>query len=81
MHLFSGEKWQALTTYGDAPAPRSGSLACLFEDQFYFFGGYTWKHGEYYNDLYRFDPRTITWEKLNSKNPPSARVDHTFTSV
>lgn len=72
--------WIKLKMNGEIPSARSGSLACVYEDQFYFFGGYTWKHGEYFNDLFRFTPQTLTWEKLNSKTPPPpARVDHTFT--
>lgn len=53
-------------------------MACAYDDYFYFFGGYTWKQGDYFNDLFRFNPNGNIWEKLNCINPPPARVDHSF---
>ncbi|CAD8099772.1 unnamed protein product [Paramecium sonneborni] len=72
--------WTKLKLQGEIPSARSGSLGCVYEDQFYLFGGYTWKHGEYFNDLFRFNPQNNIWEKITPKTQaPPARVDHSFT--
>ncbi|KAM3138304.1 hypothetical protein pb186bvf_009580 [Paramecium bursaria] len=72
------KSWIKLKTQGDVIPARSGAVACAYDDYFYFFGGYTWKQGDYFNDLFRFNPNGNIWEKLNCINPPPARVDHSF---
>jgi len=42
------------------------------------YGGYTKKGGEYFRDVYRYDIPKATWELFETRNTPSARIDHSF---
>lgn len=57
---------------------RSGAQAVVNNRRIYFFGGYTRKGGEYFNDLFWFDTQTSTWHFANSENAPAQRTDHSI---
>ncbi|CAD7960621.1 unnamed protein product [Amoebophrya sp. A120] len=65
---------------GNPPSARSGSKAIVYSDSIYFFGGYTKKDGEYFQDLYSFNLRSSFWQKIKAENEelrPHPRTDHT----
>mmetsp|Transcript_10290 Transcript_10290/g.26135 ORF Transcript_10290/g.26135 Transcript_10290/m.26135 type:complete len:786 (+) Transcript_10290:111-2468(+) len=64
---------------GTPPSARSGSKAVVYRDCVFYFGGYTKKDGEYFNDLFQFDIQKSHWTEVKclSGNPPSVRTDHT----
>jgi hypothetical protein len=45
-------------------------------DKIYFFGGYTKKDGDYFNDLYEFDIPRAHWTLIEAPNRPTVRTDH-----
>jgi N-acetylneuraminic acid mutarotase len=60
------------------PCARSGSKGERYKDSLYFFGGYTKKDGEYFNDLHIFNIGVQNWALVNTSGaPPSPRTDHT----
>eukprot|EP00392_Amoebophrya_sp_AT5.2_P010688 g10753.t1 len=63
---------------GTPPSARSGSKAVVHSDSIYFFGGYTKKDGEYFQDLYSFHIPQSYWRKITptSGHVPPARTDH-----
>jgi len=62
---------------GESPSARSGSKAVVYRDSIYFFGGYTKKDGDYFNDLFEFNIPTAHWTKLHPDgHKPSLRTDH-----
>lgn len=61
---------------GKAPSARSGSKAVVCRDSIYFFGGYTKKDGDYFNDLYEFNIPRAFWTNINTGSRPSVRTDH-----
>jgi leucine-zipper-like transcriptional regulator 1 len=74
-----GNRWIKINPAGNIPNARSGTKSCvsLNEKYIYFFGGYTFRKGMYFNDLVRFDIETHTWETLSLKGDKiSGRVDH-----
>lgn len=73
--------WTLLEVTGDQPASRSGSQCTLYQGKIYFFGGYTKKDGEYFNDLFSFDIINSHWEEIlpSSSEMPKKRTDHTLT--
>lgn len=63
-------------TGGMAPSARSGSKAVICRDSIFFFGGYTKKDGDYFNDLYEFNIPRAHWSRIDAPNPPTLRTDH-----
>lgn len=69
--------WAPIRASGTVPAARSGAQAVVYADRVWFFGGYTRKDGEYFNDVYSFDLRTHHWEPVATiGEAPSRRTDH-----
>mmetsp|Transcript_110192 Transcript_110192/g.235255 ORF Transcript_110192/g.235255 Transcript_110192/m.235255 type:complete len:782 (+) Transcript_110192:69-2414(+) len=62
--------------HGHAPSARSGSKAVVCRDSIYFFGGYTKKDGDYFNDLFEFNIPRAYWTRIDSASKPSVRTDH-----
>jgi N-acetylneuraminic acid mutarotase len=64
------------------PEPRTGHSSCQSQDgsKFYIFGGKNEK-GEYLNDLWEFDLRTLFWKKLNPTNNPLNRINQVQVSI
>ena len=70
-----------LEVTGVTPQSRSGSQCLLQSNEIYFFGGYTKKDGEYFNDLYEFHIGDKHWNEIivtNGEIPPK-RTDHTLS--
>merc|ERR1719375_3022539 len=61
---------------GHVPSARSGSKAVVCRDSLFFFGGYTKKDGDYFNDLFEFDIPRAHWTRVESATRPSVRTDH-----
>lgn len=61
---------------GHAPSARSGSKAVICRDSIFFFGGYTKKDGDYFNDLFEFNIPRAHWSRIDAENQPSVRTDH-----
>eukprot|EP00698_Gefionella_okellyi_P002052 TRINITY_DN1192_c0_g1_i1.p1 TRINITY_DN1192_c0_g1~~TRINITY_DN1192_c0_g1_i1.p1 ORF type:complete len:896 (-),score=200.83 TRINITY_DN1192_c0_g1_i1:38-2689(-) len=72
-------RWSIPTTSGPAPSARSGHSFTLVGHKLLLFGGFG---HNYFNDIYLFDLRTNTWERLQgSGNVPSARAWHSTTAI
>lgn len=76
--------WEAVQTRGNVPTPRSGCKGVAYGHEIYYFGGYTNRRGEYYNDLYRyvgdpsrFDIRNRSWSQIQANREIQPRVDMT----
>ena len=70
--------WAMLPATGDKPKPRSGARGVAYGQMLYFFGGYTKKDGEYFNDLHSFHIASLEWKKIDPPGQqPAARTDHT----
>jgi len=61
---------------GHAPSARSGSKAVVCRDSIYFFGGYTKKDGDYFNDLFEFNIPRAHWTRIQTLMSPTVRTDH-----
>lgn len=61
---------------GAAPSARSGSKAVVCQDSIFFFGGYTKKDGDYFNELFEFHIPRAHWTRIESHMRPSVRTDH-----
>lgn len=61
---------------GCAPSARSGSKAVVCRDSIYFFGGYTKKDGDYFNDLFEFNIPKAHWTRVETPTKPTVRTDH-----
>jgi len=69
--------WQMVDpVYGNAPSARSGSKAVVCRDSIFFFGGYTKKDGDYFNDLFEFNIPQACWTRIDARNQPTMRTDH-----
>lgn len=51
--------WHTVKPLGNPPAPRSGCQCVMVGANIYFFGGYTKKEGEYFNDIFQFSTVTL----------------------
>jgi len=73
-----GNRWdKVIPSGGVVPASRSGSKGVVYRDYVYFFGGYTKKDGEYFNDVFRYSIPNKVWETVRtSGDDPPARTDH-----
>mmetsp|Transcript_117160 Transcript_117160/g.373174 ORF Transcript_117160/g.373174 Transcript_117160/m.373174 type:complete len:792 (+) Transcript_117160:52-2427(+) len=61
---------------GCAPSARSGSKAVVCRDSIFYFGGYTKKDGEYFNDLFEFNIPRAHWSRIETSSRASVRTDH-----
>jgi len=61
---------------GNAPSARSGSKAVVCRDSIYYFGGYTKKDGDYFNDLFEFNIPRAHWTRIDTAMRPTVRTDH-----
>ncbi|CAE7209638.1 Afg1l [Symbiodinium necroappetens] len=61
---------------GSPPSARSGSKAVVCRDSIFFFGGYTKKDGDYFNDLFEFNIPKAHWTRVDAAQKPSVRTDH-----
>eukprot|EP01094_Clydonella_sp_ATCC50884_P003184 TRINITY_DN12452_c0_g1_i1.p1 TRINITY_DN12452_c0_g1~~TRINITY_DN12452_c0_g1_i1.p1 ORF type:complete len:465 (+),score=120.08 TRINITY_DN12452_c0_g1_i1:238-1632(+) len=60
-----GKKWGVVKADGTIPAPRAHTCFLRHGSHLYMFGGSNEAKGEYYNDMYRFDPVSLRWSKLD----------------
>uniref|UniRef100_A0A0G4GFY8 RING-type domain-containing protein n=1 Tax=Chromera velia CCMP2878 TaxID=1169474 RepID=A0A0G4GFY8_9ALVE len=73
----SNNYWCPVTANGSPPASRSGCKAVVYRESVFFFGGYTKKEGNYFNDLHAFHIPSKTWTAVQPVNKPApARTDH-----
>ena len=60
--------WTKPNVSGESPSARSGAASIINNDNFYIFGGYTRKHGDYFNDLHYLNIVQLQWNvQLNLK--------------
>jgi len=55
------KKWLKLKPKGVPPTARSGAHCVSHEASIYFFGGYTRKGGEYFNDIVEYKTVEDEW--------------------
>ena len=59
------KKWTLIIAKGVPPHERSGCKAVIVninnQKDIYFFGGYTFRKGDYFKDLFRFELKNNTW--------------------
>ena len=74
----SPEQRPILFQNGDVPCPRSSCLIVrLTETTFLLFGGWKSSPDEFYNDVFIFDSKTITWKKMECTGDiPEGRSGH-----
>jgi N-acetylneuraminic acid mutarotase len=79
-HMSGRREWKKLRQdhSGYIPSARSGAQACVNLKRIYFFGGYTRKGGDYFNDLFYFDIMESCWKFVDVEASPSQRTDHSF---
>lgn len=70
--------WQQLQYKGKVPNPRSGCKGVSDGFDIYYFGGYTFKKGEYFSDLYRFDVKSLRFSLVYQSKEIQPRVDHSL---
>jgi len=46
--------WSPVVFKGNPPHPRSGCKGVPLSTDIFYFGGYTYRKGEYFSDLYRY---------------------------
>lgn len=73
-------RWTKLNPTGSLPSKRSGMQTSTVGTSVYFFGGYTKKEGEYFNDLYEFNPMTGSFGEIKTGESPPPRTDHTLVT-
>ena len=67
--------WLLANETGEAPSPRFGHTANLYNKKMYIFGG--WNGKTYFNDVVTFDLEKMAWNKLDTIGPsPVARQGH-----
>jgi N-acetylneuraminic acid mutarotase len=70
--------WSPVTYKSNVPHPRSGCKGVVYSNDIYYFGGYTYRKGEYFSDLYRFNTKTMQWTLLYGGKEIAPRVDHSL---
>lgn len=60
MHVFDikTKVWAQIPHIGTPPHPRSGSKGVAYQKEIFYFGGYTFRKGEYFGDFYKFNVET-----------------------
>ncbi|CAK9054387.1 Leucine-zipper-like transcriptional regulator 1 (LZTR-1) [Durusdinium trenchii] len=79
VHAYNVETnlWQEIRASGRAPPARSGAQAVVWNGNVWFFGGYTKKDGDYFNDVYKYEIATSMWGSVHTLGEaPSKRTDH-----
>ena len=67
--------WLLANETGEAPSPRYGHTANLYNKKMYIFGG--WNGKTYFNDVVTFDLEKMAWSKLETGGPsPIPRQGH-----
>ena len=59
--------WLLANETGEAPSPRYGHTANLYNKKMYIFGG--WNGKTYFNDVVTFDLEKMAWSKLETGGP------------
>lgn len=61
------EEWTQLNPGGSVPGGRSNCATCYDQAgrEAYFFGGFNYNQGAYYNDLYMLDMLTLSWTNVS----------------
>jgi len=78
-HAYNQETniWCEIRANGRPPPARSGAQAVVWNGAVWFFGGYTKKDGDYFNDVFTFDIATSTWDIVATPGEsPQKRTDH-----
>ncbi|CAD8066764.1 unnamed protein product [Paramecium sonneborni] len=77
MHSYNlfKKQWEQITSKGIPPSPRSGCKGVAHQHDIYYFGGYTNRRGEYFNDLYVFDTKLRQWNQIRTTREIQPRVD------
>ncbi|CAE8712646.1 unnamed protein product, partial [Polarella glacialis] len=69
--------WCEIRAGGRVPPARSGAQAAVWSGAVWFFGGYTKKDGDYFNDVYKYDIGTSMWGSVHTLGEaPQKRTDH-----
>ena len=71
------KEWKKILT-APRPNPRCAHSCVSYKHSLYVFGG-EFESGDQYHhfrDIWRFDTRSLKWEEILAKNPPSARSGH-----
>lgn len=77
LYTFNPKKfeWLLANETGEAPSPRYGHTADLYNRKMYIFGG--WNGKNYFNDVHVFDLEKMAWSKLQTNGtPPAPRQGH-----
>lgn len=67
-----------LETKTEKPIERSGAKSEVHNGQIYFFGGYTKKDGEYFDDIFSLNLSTLFWQSYDVTQVPDSRTDHSL---
>ena len=59
--------WRYVETKTEKPIERSGAKAEVHNGQIYFFGGYTKKDGEYFDDIFSLSLSSLVWTHYDVK--------------
>ena len=70
--------WRQVETKSDKPIERSGAKAEVHNGQIYFFGGYTKKDGEYFDDIFSLEIASAQWQSYTVSQVPDERTDHSL---
>ncbi len=71
--------WKKMINQGDIPSPRSGARGIAFNENLYFFGGYSKQSAEFYDDFFSYDLNRGRWEEIDDiGEKPSKRTDHSM---
>ncbi len=75
--------WSKVTSMGDIPSGRSSmGFTSAPDGMLYLFGGWNQWLGITYDNLFRFNPTTATWSKIeDTGNAPSARSNFGFIAT
>lgn len=69
-------EWRKISpNSGSSPSHRTGMQAVAFEQEILFFGGCSKYLKQYHNDCYLFNPMSLEWKPINTRNVPSPRID------
>ncbi|CAG2120059.1 unnamed protein product, partial [Medioppia subpectinata] len=67
--------WVKPETHGLRPNGRRSHSSFVYNDNIYVFGGYNGVERIHYNDLYKYDPKTLLWSlvEVHGRRRPCAR--------
>lgn len=81
VHAYNVETnlWQEICAGGRPITARSGAQAVVWNGSVWFFGGYTKKGGDYFNDVYKYDIAASSWDSVQTLGElPPKRTDHSL---